>query len=98
MVTVDIQDNVPCEDGVSVHRVVTYNHSWQEIYDALLAGRSAYVTANIADEEAVSVLLEPITEATHELIPDEYIVRTNASSYFFSDANSLVFESECSDK
>lgn len=98
IVTVDTQKNVVCEDGEKTHDVTTYNHSWQEIYDALSAKRPAYMVSNIADEEFVSVTLDPIVEASHDLEADEYLVQGVATSYHFSDANSLVIESECSDK
>lgn len=101
IVTVDIQEDVLCEDGEHTHVVYTYDHSWQEIHDALSAKRPAYMAYSFDDGEEVSVSLQPITRATQAMLDgDEYyeVLVGGDAGFTFSDANSLVYESECGGK
>lgn len=102
IVTANIE-TMQCEGGeAGTKKIYTYDHSWQEIYDALSAGRPTFMAFNISNGAGVAVFLKLIGEASHVTSPDEYVVQVDGDTSWlsdgrlpFSDANSLVYESEC---
>lgn len=82
---------VPCPDNPS--RTVnqyTYNHSWQEIYDALSQGRLV-VAVNSGEAYAEMILIGEarIGDAVYVAVAD------GLTPLQFPDTNSLVYTETC---
>lgn len=59
-----------CDDGGTVY---TYNHTWQEVYDAVMQGVPVIVVFD--DEALLSVIV--IMDVEHDKMGGEYFVGTN---------------------
>ena len=70
----------------------TYNHSWQEIHDALSQGRLVVATEYSNEAEAtVCLIVEAYIDS--DVAPVQYIALSvgGTSEYRFPDANGLVY-------
>lgn len=99
VLTVDVQE-VPCPDDPSkIATQFTYNHSWQEIHDALAQGRLVVLVHSAEEYAEMMLIAEAYTDTDVE--PARYIVATASSpqdEFNFTDANGLVHIGLCSNK
>lgn len=90
------EQDVPCpSDPSKTAPQRTYNHSWQEIHDALAQGRQVVLVHS--DETYAETVLIAEAYIDTDVEPARYVAAMASSpqKFVFPDANGLVYIGEC---